>query len=280
MSLGLRITWNAQQVEVVVLLCAALGVIRCLAQNDTDTDTLCLDGLRRSLSGEGMQFLESNWTGDDFPCKGNMTFAGIQCSNAHVREIDLRSMKLEGTISSDIMQCTALSNLDLSANRLTGSIPLEIGQLAQLSVLNLSLNRLSGEIPLFSKAQYTSVIDLHGNDLSGSIPSSLAELYKLKILDLSYNDLSGLIPPNLANNSAGEIRFNASSFEHNKGLYGYPLAPPTSHGLSVLVIVGIGLGSGMFSLIVSFTAVCIWLRVTEQRSAAEEGKISQLMPES
>lgn len=74
-------------------------------------------------------------------------------------------------------------------------------------------------------------------------------------------------------------RFNASSFEGNKGLYGYPLAPLNSKGLSVLAIVGIGLGSGFLSLVLSFSAVCVWLRITEQKMAMEEGKISQLMPD-
>lgn len=65
----------------------------------------------------------------------------------------------------------------------------------------------------------------------------------------------------------------------NPRLYGFPLPYPKSRTLSILAIVGIGLGSGFLSLIVSFTAVCVWLRVTEQRLAAEEGKISQLVPE-
>lgn len=75
-------------------------------------------------------------------------------------------------------------------------------------------------------------------------------------------------------------RFNASSYAGNKDLYGYPLAPMKNKGLSVLAIVGIGLGSGLLSLVLSFSVVCIWLRVTEHKTAADqEGKISQLMPD-
>lgn len=74
-------------------------------------------------------------------------------------------------------------------------------------------------------------------------------------------------------------RFNASSFEGNKELYGYPLPNQKSKGLSVMVIVGIGLGSGLLSLVLSFTAVCIWLKVTEQRMAMEESKMGQYMPD-
>uniref|UniRef100_A0A2P2IL58 Uncharacterized protein n=1 Tax=Rhizophora mucronata TaxID=61149 RepID=A0A2P2IL58_RHIMU len=50
-------------------------------------------------------------------------------------------------------------------------------------------------------------------------------------------------------------------------------------GLSVLAIVGIGLGSGFASLVLSFTGVCIWLKITEQKTALEEAKVSQLMPD-
>lgn len=51
------------------------------------------------------------------------------------------------------------------------------------------------------------------------------------------------------------------------------------HGLSVMAIVGIGLGSGLLSLVLSFTAVCIWLRVSEHKTGSEEGKNSHLMPD-
>ena len=47
-----------------------------------------------------------------------------------------------------------------------------------------------------------------------------------------------------------------------------------------MAIVGIGLGSGFASLVLSFTGVCIWLKATERKMAIdEEGKISQLMPD-
>lgn len=90
-----------------------------------------------------------------------------------------------------------------------------------------------------------------------------------------------MIPGTLGNRTGNLVRFNASSYLGNKDLYGYPLREMRSKGgLSVLAIVGIGLGSGLLSLIISFTAVCIWLRVTENKNAAEqEGKISHLMPD-
>lgn len=75
-------------------------------------------------------------------------------------------------------------------------------------------------------------------------------------------------------------RFNATSFEGNKDLYGYPLEEYRNKGLSIMAIVLIGLGSGLISLIVSFAVVCVWLRVSEKKMVvAEEGKITHLMPD-
>lgn len=72
------------------------------------------------------------------------------------------------------------------------------------------------------------------------------------------------------------MRFNASLFAGNS-LYGYPLDEGRGGvgmrgGPSVMVIIGIGLAS----LIISFAGVCIWLRVTERRMTADEGKIAHL----
>nr|CAN71940.1 hypothetical protein VITISV_038911 [Vitis vinifera] len=169
---------------------------------------------------------------------------------------------------------------DLSSNSLTGPIPSDLQSLVNLAVLNLSSNHLDGEIPpQLAFCAYLNVIDLHDNSLSGPIPQQFGLLVRLSAFDVSNNRLSGPIPPNLGNRSGNFPRFNASSFEGNKDLYGYPLAPLKSRGLSILAIVGIGLGSGFVSLVLSFTAVCIWLRVTEEKMASEEGKISQLMPD-
>lgn len=152
--------------------------------------------------------------------------------------------------------------------------------LVNLAVLNLSSNRLEGEIPpQLTLCAYLNVIDLHDNLLTGQIPQQLGLLARLSAFDVSFNKLSGPIPASLGNRSGNLPRFNDTSFEGNKGLYGYPLAPKKNTGLSVWAIVGIGLGSGLASLVLSFTGVCIWLKITEEKMAAEEGKISQLMPD-
>ncbi|KAI3747428.1 hypothetical protein L6452_09885 [Arctium lappa] len=71
------------------------------------------------------------------------------------------------------------------------------------------------------------------------------------------NKLFWSIPTSLGNQSGNLSQFNVSSYSGNKDLYGYPLPPMKSKGLSVLAIVGIGLGSRLLSLDLSFMVVCV-----------------------
>lgn len=262
-----------------LLLAFAAFSRRSLAQTRGD-DTSCLMGFKHSLQG-GLD----SWTGIPLatPCISPTVsnFSGITCNNKRVFSIVLNASSLTGTISPSLANCSFLQTLDLSSNQLSGSIPANIGNFTYLTSVNVSNNQLEGSVPVeLSNCAYLNIIDLHQNQLTGSIPGQIGLLQRLKVFDVSNNKLSGVIPSTLSNTSSGAPRFNASSFRGNRDLYGYPLPPATSHGLSVPAIVGIGLASGLVSLIVSFTAVCVWLRVTEQGFAAQEGKVSQLISES
>ncbi|KAK2981220.1 hypothetical protein RJ640_030609 [Escallonia rubra] len=245
-------------------------------------DEDCLTHLSESLQDPNNHL--QNWTKAVFanPCTGFTSYLqGATCNNGRIYKLSLSNLSLRGSISPYLANCTNLQALDLSSNYLTGPIPSDLQYLVNLAVLNLSSNRLSGEIPLqLAMCAYLNVIDLHDNVLTGQIPQQLGLLVRLSVFDVSNNKLSGPIPATLGNRTGTLPRFNASSYAGNKDLYGYPLAPMKSTGLSVLAIVGIGLGSGFLSLVLSFTAVCIWLRVTEHKnSGADDGKISQLMPD-
>ncbi|CAL9201373.1 unnamed protein product [Musa hybrid cultivar] len=254
-----------------------------LAESD---DQACLSNLRRSLTDPNSNL--RNWTRANFaaPCNGFTSYLqGVTCNNGRIYKLSLASLALGGAISPYVSNCTNLQSLDLSSNQLSGPVPSELSALLNLAVLNLSSNRLTSPIPpQLALCAYLNVIDLHANLLSGPIPDQLGLLVRLSTFDVSYNRLEGPIPVLLANRSglaAGLPRFNASSFMGNRDLYGYPLPPMRGKGLSVLTIVGIGLGSGLLSLVLSFTAVCIWLRVTEQAAMMtnDEGKVSHLMPD-
>lgn len=260
-----------------LLTCAGLP----LCSSDPN-DEACLTHLSLSLKDPYKNL--QNWTKSTFSnaCNGFTSYLpGATCNNGRIYKLSLTNLSLQGSISPYLSNCTNLQSLDLSSNALTGSIPADLQYLVNLAVLNLSANRLAGEIPpQLTLCAYLNVIDLHDNLLTGQIPQQLGLLVRLSAFDVSNNKLSGPIPASLGNRSGNLPKFNASSFEGNKDLYGYPLPPMKSKGLSVLAIVGIGLGSGFASLVISFTGVCIWLKVTEHKMALDqEGKISQLMPD-
>ncbi|XP_040994127.1 receptor-like protein 44 [Juglans microcarpa x Juglans regia] len=245
------------------------------------SDELCLTHLSQSLEDPNKSL--QNWTKSTFanPCSGLSSYLqGATCNNGRIYKLSLTNLSLRGSLSPFLSNCTNLQTLDLSSNFLSGPIPSDLQYLVNLAVLNLSSNRLTGQIPpQLTLCAYLNVIDLHDNLLSGPIPQQLGLLVRLSTFDVSGNRLSGPIPTSLGNRSGNLPRFNASSFERNKDLYGYPLPAMKNKGLSVMAIVGIGLGSGLASLVLSFTGVCIWLKVTERKMALEEGKISQLMPD-
>ncbi|KAF5749690.1 hypothetical protein HS088_TW03G00015 [Tripterygium wilfordii] len=260
-----------------LLTCASLR----LSWSDPN-DELCLTKLSQSFQDPTRAL--QNWTKSIFsnPCSGFTSYLpGATCNNGRIYKLSLTNLSLQGSISPYLSNCTNLQTLDLSSNALSGPIPSDLQYLVNLAVLNLSTNHLTGEIPpQLTLCAYLNVIDLHENLLTGQIPQQLGLLVRLSAFDVSNNLLLGPIPVSLGNRSGSLPRFNASSFEGNKDLYGYPLPPMKSKGLSVMAIVGIGLASGFASLVVSFTGVCIWLKISERKMAIEEGnKISQLMPD-
>ncbi|WVZ10801.1 hypothetical protein V8G54_015331 [Vigna mungo] len=245
------------------------------------SDEACLTHLSKSL--EDSTNLPHNWKEENFakPCNDSTSILqGVICNNGRIYKLSLNNLSLRGTISPFLSNCTNLQALDLSSNFLTAQIPLELQSLVNLAVLNLSSNRLEGDIPpQLALCAYLNIIDLHDNLFTGPIPQQFGLLARLSAFDVSNNRLSGPIPASLSNRSGNLPRFNASSFLGNKDLYGYPLPPFRNRGLSILAIVGIGLGSGLASLVLSFTGVCVWLKITERKMALEEGKISHLMPD-
>ncbi|KAB5531495.1 hypothetical protein DKX38_018165 [Salix brachista] len=114
---------------------------------------------------------------------------------------------------------SALGILDFSNNNFTGEIPKLIGKLNGLKQLNLSHNSLRGQIP-FSLGMLVNLesLDLSSNLLTGSIPQQLAFITSLAVLNLSHNLLEGAIPSGTQFST-----FNASSFEGNLGLCGFPM---------------------------------------------------------
>lgn len=125
-------------------------------------------------------------------------WVGVICVDGRVRELNLASNKLTGSIPPEIGNLTELHVLDLSLNSLTGPIPVDIGQLKALRNLTLAFNQLSGSIPaaLGTLPELTRIY-LTGNALTGSIPEEIGQLTKLSELSLGNNRLSGTLPRSL-----------------------------------------------------------------------------------
>ncbi|MCP5048897.1 MAG: hypothetical protein GY940_17130, partial [bacterium] len=123
---------------------------------------------------------------------------GIEVSDDHTAEINLRYSNLTGSIPSELGDLSHLRVLKLNENRLSGSIPPELGNLSNLEDLSLWDNRLSGSIPLeLSNLGNLKFLLLADNQLSGSIPSELGDLSNLENIYLGQNQLSGGIPSEL-----------------------------------------------------------------------------------
>ncbi|MCO5549901.1 hypothetical protein L7F22_003376 [Adiantum nelumboides] len=221
----------------VVLLFTLAGAIpvaeRRMAQEQDDDeirfgsgDSGCLKGLLKNANQtEGM--VMSTWTAAalDSPCNRTAgSLAGVTCNNiSRVASIRLPSAGLAGTLASSLSLCTDLTTLIMSGNNLSGPIPTTLGNLAYLVTLSLADNQLSGTVPFELATCYAlTSLDLHDNQLSGSIPGQLGLLH-LQEFNVSYNRLQGIIPVTLSNSTTGAPRFNASSFDHNPNLHGYPL---------------------------------------------------------
>ncbi|KAG4175859.1 hypothetical protein ERO13_A11G211900v2 [Gossypium hirsutum] len=266
--------------DMLIILFLLTSAALPLASPDPN-DEACLTHVSQTLK-DPLKNLQ-NWTKPNFanPCNGFTSYLpGATCNNGRIYKLSLTNLSLQGSISPFLSNCTNLQSLDLSSNSISGPIPQELQYLLNLAVLNLSSNQLEGVIPpQITLCAYLNVIDLHDNLLTGQIPQQLGFLSRLSAFDVSYNKLSGPIPASLGNRSGNQPSFNVTSFEGNKDLYGYPLPPMKSKGLSVLAIVGIGLGSGLASLVLSFTGVCIWLKIRDEKMAAEEGKMSHPMPD-
>ncbi|KDP45677.1 hypothetical protein JCGZ_17284 [Jatropha curcas] len=199
MSLSRTFTFGA-----VLLMWLCWSPLLIGAQNDAITDPVevrALQDIRRSLIDVNKNL--SNWNRGD-PCTSNWT--GVLCFNTtkddgylHVRELQLLTMNLSGTLSPSLGRLAHMEILDFMWNNISGSIPKEIGNIKSLILLLLNGNQLTGPLP--EELGYLPNLDriqIDQNHISGPIPPSFANLNKTKHFHMNNNSISGQIPPELS----------------------------------------------------------------------------------
>ncbi|KAI5568266.1 hypothetical protein BDE02_12G003700 [Populus trichocarpa] len=187
-----------------------------------------------------------------FSCGLQGKFPSSMRKFKHLQLLDLRKNNLTGSIPDDFDQLTELVSIDLSFNdylsvepssfdktiqNLTKLRGLRLGYVnmplvtpnslanlsSSLSALALWGCGLKGKFPGHIQSSigmltYLESLDLSSNLFTGRIPVQLADLTFLGVLNLSHNQLEGPIPSGKHFNT-----FNASSFEGNLGLCGFPM---------------------------------------------------------
>ncbi|KAH0655221.1 hypothetical protein KY285_030103 [Solanum tuberosum] len=129
----------------------------------------------------------SSWNNSLHYCN----WTGITCNPSFQRVmiLNLRSLKLVGSIPPSIGNLTFLTTINLRNNSFHGEVPMEIGNLLQLQHLNLTWNSFTGTIP--------ANLSLGSNNLTGGIPSWIGNFSTLRGLSLAINNLQGPIPQDI-----------------------------------------------------------------------------------
>uniref|UniRef100_A0A7N0T7T2 Uncharacterized protein n=2 Tax=Kalanchoe fedtschenkoi TaxID=63787 RepID=A0A7N0T7T2_KALFE len=133
-------------------------------------DVIALENIKSTLLGYPL-----DWNGD--PCMPRQyAWTGITCSEGtriRVISLNLTSVGVSGSLSPNIANLTALTDLWLGDNNLTGPIP-DISSLKRLQKLHLENNQFSGEIPqsLVGMTTLTELF-LQNNNLTGEVPNGL-----------------------------------------------------------------------------------------------------------
>lgn len=184
----------------------------------------------------------SNWKeGDVDPC----SWFGVVCYDGRVVGLNLKDLRLKGTLSPELGKLIHMKTLNLHNNSFSGIIPREIRELQKLEVL-----------------------DLGHNDLNGPLPSDLGNISSLKILALGsnkfvsdaspelleFNILSRIqVNEELPSSSRKSVIRNVQTATVRKILQVPPASPPTSlgtHEKSVTWIIILGSIGGAFILLV------------------------------
>ncbi|CAA2994797.1 leucine-rich repeat receptor-like serine threonine- kinase BAM1 [Olea europaea subsp. europaea] len=193
------------------------------------TESAALLSIKSAITDDPLSAL-SSWNTSTSHC----TWKGVTCdaSGRHVTAVDISSLGVTGTLSSDVGHLRFLLNLNTANNSLSGPIPPEISNIWNLRYLNLSNNIFNLTFPKeLSRLKNLQVLDIYNNNLTDVLPTEVYLLTNLRHLHLGGNFFSGRIPseygtfPNLeylavsGNELTGEIPKELGNLTRLKDLY-------------------------------------------------------------
>ncbi|XVF24095.1 hypothetical protein REPUB_Repub13aG0097800 [Reevesia pubescens] len=210
-SMLLKVSWSLNfsiHVAVILLLCFNLKGPYLLGSaalliNGNETDRQALLHFKAKITGDQLGIMRS-WNNSFHFCQWH----GVKCGRRHQRvtELNLRALKLMGSISPYIGNLSFLRVLKLQDNSFSQELPQEIGRLHRLKELILNRNFIRGEISSnISGCSKLTHLHIGQNLLVGEIPAALGRLSSPKELVFSKNALRGSIPPFIANLSSLEM---------------------------------------------------------------------------
>lgn len=133
----------------------------CWSLND---EGLALLRFRERVESDPLGAL-SNWKDSDgveSPC----TWVGVGCFNGNVVSLDLKDLRLCGTLAPDLARLVHLKFIILRNNSFTGFIPDEIAKLKRLEILDLGYNNFSQPLPSnFCNNPSLEILLLDNNEL-------------------------------------------------------------------------------------------------------------------
>jgi Leucine-rich repeat (LRR) protein len=142
-----------------------------LSENQIDVD---FDSVGGASSLELLRLSQTNIT----------SIVGLG-SSISLRELELASLGLTGSLPEDFFKLESLERLVLDHNNLSGEVSRSIGDLSSLEELYLGNNGFSGPIPdMFGSISRLRVLSIGGNKWTGEIPSSLSFLSSLEVLSI------------------------------------------------------------------------------------------------
>ena len=146
----------------------------------------------------------TDWMSDKSFCD----WYGIQCSDGHVKEIQLKANKLSGSIVASIGNLTHLTELSITGSRPDNyygcvdtdlhntSLPDSFYNLKNIESIDMEYTCLGGYVSDLMGENWLNLksLQIHGNYLRGTIPSNLDNCHDLEVLKLGRNPISGTIP--------------------------------------------------------------------------------------